>query len=134
MSDDSPAAVHDRLAEAGAELVAGCASADPQMLIAKHTNVPSPASAWCQGRYTPVAVGATWSESRRGSEVLPNAWYVLCYHDVGWSEHPMLRGLGLTHPTDVFGSHVAAVADQAELLGWREALDAFQAGRLSGPS
>ena len=65
--------------------------------------------------------------------MLPNAWYVLCYHDVGWSEHPMLRGLGLTHPTDVFGSHVAAVADQAELLGWREALDAFQAGRLSGP-
>ncbi|MCB0989781.1 MAG: hypothetical protein KDB16_02300 [Acidimicrobiales bacterium] len=64
VSDDSPAAVHDRLAEAGAELVAGCASADPQVLIAKHTNVPSPAS-----RLVPrqVHTGRRWSDLVRES-------------------------------------------------------------------
>jgi len=68
-----------------------------------------------------------------GAPKLRAALYVLCYHEVRWSEPMHLRGLGICHTPEMFGEHLEALSRLGTLVSYRDGLDRMRAGELTQP-
>lgn len=60
--------------------------------------------------------------------------YVMCYHDIAWAEPDHLRGLGICHPPDRFGEHLALYTELGDIVSLGEGLARLRGGEMRRPA
>ena len=66
--------------------------------------------------------------------MLRSAWYVMCYHDLRWTEPPHLRGLGICHSPDMFDAHLDLYSSLGDVVSYEEGRRLATAGNITRPT
>ncbi|MDG2262145.1 MAG: polysaccharide deacetylase family protein [Actinomycetota bacterium] len=67
------------------------------------------------------------------ASTVPSNWFVLCYHEIAWSEPRHLRGLSICHPPDIFADHLEMCSRLGDIVSYNEGRSRVLEGPLHRP-